>query len=268
MAGYLLQSAGDEVQLFYCELHAYSDGHACLAIGAGIHPIPIARIPYPIFVPRVGLPRNLFLIGNGARFAKGWVRKDPNLGWEIGCTPVSAAALLDSQEGSLEPPEDRRPGFRAAAVAAAGRLWTSQAMYKDQWCDSQVGCLSFGKTAIVSTRKGEFCSVFGIDSHRFCARTEAEKELWLRAVSNIKVKLMFEAPGAFLFCLCVSETVRQTALAVSARGYIYIYIYICIHVYVYIHICICICIYIYIYVCIYIYIYIHMYIYIYIYIHI
>jgi hypothetical protein len=47
---------------------------------------------------------------------------------------------------------------------------------------------------VVSTRKGSYCTVFGIDQHRFCARTKDEKELWLRAVSNIKVKLMFDAP--------------------------------------------------------------------------
>jgi len=46
----------------------------------------------------------------------------------------------------------------------------------------------------VSTRTGAHCNVFGIDHHRFCARTVEEKDLWLRAVSNIKVKLMFEAP--------------------------------------------------------------------------
>merc|ERR1712039_774730 len=48
-------------------------------------------------------------------------------------------------------------------------------------------------TSTVSTRKGAYCTVFGVDNHRFCARTREEKDLWLRAVSNIKVKLMFDA---------------------------------------------------------------------------
>ena len=40
------------------------------------------------FSPRVGLPRNLFLIGSltaALRLSKGWVRKDPNLGLRTGC---------------------------------------------------------------------------------------------------------------------------------------------------------------------------------------
>ena len=40
--------------------------------------------------PRVGLPRNLLLIGSltaALRFSKGWVRKDLNLVMGIGCTP-------------------------------------------------------------------------------------------------------------------------------------------------------------------------------------
>ena len=43
----------------------------------------------PRFVPRVGLPRNLFLTGSltaALRFSKGWVRKDANLGLRTGCT--------------------------------------------------------------------------------------------------------------------------------------------------------------------------------------
>ena len=60
---------------------------------AVIHPVRIARIPYPRFVPRVGLPRNLFLIGSltaALRFSKGWVRKDANLGLRTGCTHTPA----------------------------------------------------------------------------------------------------------------------------------------------------------------------------------
>ena len=53
----------------------------------------------PRFVPRVGLPRNRFLIGNltaALRFSKGWVRKDANLGLRTGCkgtVPFMAGSL-------------------------------------------------------------------------------------------------------------------------------------------------------------------------------
>ena len=50
--------------------------------------VRIARIRRRRFVPRVGLPRNLFLIGSlmaALRFSKGRVRKDPTLGLGTGC---------------------------------------------------------------------------------------------------------------------------------------------------------------------------------------
>lgn len=68
------------------------------------------------------------------------------------------------------------------------------AVYKDEWCQQEVMSVPLQDSSTVSTRKGTYCTVFGIDQHRFCARTREEKDLWLRAVSNIKVKLMFDAP--------------------------------------------------------------------------
>ena len=59
-----------------------------LHMRSSLHPVRIARIRCPRFVPRVGLPRNLFLIGSlttALRFSKGWVRKDANLGLRTGC---------------------------------------------------------------------------------------------------------------------------------------------------------------------------------------
>lgn len=68
------------------------------------------------------------------------------------------------------------------------------AVYHDEWCEQEVSSVHLADSSTVSTRKGAYCTVFGVDHHRFCARTREEKDLWLRAVSNIKVKLMFDAP--------------------------------------------------------------------------
>ena len=57
----------------------------CLCVSC-LHLVRIARIHYPRFVPRVGLPRNLCLIGSltaALRLSKGWVRKDANLGFYL-----------------------------------------------------------------------------------------------------------------------------------------------------------------------------------------
>jgi len=67
-------------------------------------------------------------------------------------------------------------------------------LYQDEWCEHEVLNLVISDMSVVSTRKGAYCTVFGINDQLFSARTEDERELWLRAVSNIKVKLMFDAP--------------------------------------------------------------------------
>mmetsp|Transcript_53934 Transcript_53934/g.108306 ORF Transcript_53934/g.108306 Transcript_53934/m.108306 type:complete len:549 (+) Transcript_53934:67-1713(+) len=68
------------------------------------------------------------------------------------------------------------------------------AVYSDEWCVQEVSSVFLADSSTISTRKGDYCTVFGIDNHRFCARTREEKDLWVRAVSNVKVKLMFDAP--------------------------------------------------------------------------
>jgi len=67
-------------------------------------------------------------------------------------------------------------------------------LYKDEFCQQQVASWYLTEQTVVSSRNGVYCSVFSVDQNRYCARTQEEKQLWLRAVSNIKVKLMFDAP--------------------------------------------------------------------------
>jgi len=67
-------------------------------------------------------------------------------------------------------------------------------LYRDEWCEQEVLSIAIRDSSVVSTRKGAYCTVFGVNDQLFCARTEDERELWLRAISNIKVKLMFDAP--------------------------------------------------------------------------
>merc|ERR1712217_271308 len=66
-------------------------------------------------------------------------------------------------------------------------------IYSDEWCEYETEGIPLSENSIVSTRKGCFCAAFGVEEHRFCARSVEEKDLWLRAVANIKVKLMFDA---------------------------------------------------------------------------
>jgi len=63
------------------------------------------------------------------------------------------------------------------------------AAYEDDCCDVQVVHLTIDIQTGVSDHVGIDCSCFGLGDHHFSARTCAEKMLWLRAISNVKVKL-------------------------------------------------------------------------------
>jgi hypothetical protein len=65
--------------------------------------------------------------------------------------------------------------------------------YKDEYCDSRVVYVSMGLQTCVSERVGVDCSCFSVDGHHFTTRSSLEKTLWLRAVSNVKVKLRHNA---------------------------------------------------------------------------
>lgn len=70
--------------------------------------------------------------------------------------------------------------------------WNNSAVlaaYEDETCEIQVMRLHIDVHTCVSERVGVDCSCFSVDGHLFSTRTCAEKSLWLRAVSNVKVKL-------------------------------------------------------------------------------
>lgn len=70
--------------------------------------------------------------------------------------------------------------------------WDGEAQlvaYEDDVCDLHVVRTSIDKDTTVSERVGVDCSCFSIGVLHFAARSCAEKALWLRVVSNVKVKL-------------------------------------------------------------------------------
>lgn len=67
------------------------------------------------------------------------------------------------------------------------------AAYEDEHCDVQVLNLALDTNTCISERVGVDCSCFSVGDHHFVTRTNAEKMLWLRAISNVKVKLRHKA---------------------------------------------------------------------------
>lgn len=66
--------------------------------------------------------------------------------------------------------------------------------YQNDWCDWEIMNVPLTDKSIIVQRKGFRCSAFCIDANTFAARSDIERELWLRALGNVKVKLMFDAP--------------------------------------------------------------------------
>lgn len=68
--------------------------------------------------------------------------------------------------------------------------------YEDESCATPLLSVHVDMSTPVSERVGVDCSCFGLGEHHFSARTCQEKVFWLRAISNVKVKLRHgaEAP--------------------------------------------------------------------------
>lgn len=67
-------------------------------------------------------------------------------------------------------------------------------LYKDEWCDQKVSLLTLTQHMDVHSCKGVDCSIFALDGHLYSARTQEERLIWLRALGNTKVKLLYTAP--------------------------------------------------------------------------
>jgi len=61
--------------------------------------------------------------------------------------------------------------------------------YEDEYCDTPLLHVSMGVHTSITERVGVDCSCFSVDGHHFSTRTFSEKSLWLRAISNVKVKI-------------------------------------------------------------------------------
>mmetsp|Transcript_77283 Transcript_77283/g.202783 ORF Transcript_77283/g.202783 Transcript_77283/m.202783 type:complete len:566 (+) Transcript_77283:201-1898(+) len=109
------------------------------------------------------------------------LRADPLPGASWTATRLLAGYLLlyDDLGVSLVYGELHTHWDAAAAFAA----------YEDEYCDVQVVHLCIDMHTCVSERVGIDCSCFSLGDHHFSTRSCSEKMLWLRAISNVKVKL-------------------------------------------------------------------------------
>jgi hypothetical protein len=68
-------------------------------------------------------------------------------------------------------------------------------LYENELCQSPVMDIYISERSICCEKVGINCSCFCIEDHQFSTRTLSERKLWLRAISNVKVKLQNRAPS-------------------------------------------------------------------------
>jgi len=66
--------------------------------------------------------------------------------------------------------------------------------YENETCQRTVMEVSITVNTVCCEKVGVNCACFCIDGHQFSTRTCSERKLWLRATSNLKVKLQNHAP--------------------------------------------------------------------------
>mmetsp|Transcript_21535 Transcript_21535/g.73822 ORF Transcript_21535/g.73822 Transcript_21535/m.73822 type:complete len:500 (-) Transcript_21535:109-1608(-) len=67
-------------------------------------------------------------------------------------------------------------------------------LYENEVCQTPVMDVYITERSICCEKIGINCSCFSIEEHQFSTRSLSERKLWLRAISNLKVKLQNRAP--------------------------------------------------------------------------
>lgn len=68
-------------------------------------------------------------------------------------------------------------------------------IYENELCRHAVKEIGIQQNCVISSRAGVGCRGFVVQDHQFSARTISERKLWMRALSNIIVKLVHSAPS-------------------------------------------------------------------------
>mmetsp|Transcript_47119 Transcript_47119/g.86442 ORF Transcript_47119/g.86442 Transcript_47119/m.86442 type:complete len:383 (+) Transcript_47119:180-1328(+) len=68
-------------------------------------------------------------------------------------------------------------------------------MYANELCERQVDSLRLTRHTEVVSWRGRSAAIFGVDRCCLAARSPEEKQVWLRAISNLKVKVLVGAPA-------------------------------------------------------------------------
>mmetsp|Transcript_22496 Transcript_22496/g.49681 ORF Transcript_22496/g.49681 Transcript_22496/m.49681 type:complete len:464 (-) Transcript_22496:53-1444(-) len=84
-------------------------------------------------------------------------------------------------------------------------------LYENESCQTPVMEVYLSDRSICCEKVGINCSCFCVEDHQLATRTLAERKLWMRAISNVKVKLQNRAPNP------TQEELEHYRLAIKER---------------------------------------------------
>ena len=118
--------------------------------------------------------------------------------FEISCRPLDTVPSTRSRlmAGYLVHFDDC---FTASVLYCELHVQTQQdhtriVMYENESCQQKLAEIYVTDRSICCEKIGINCSCFSVEDHQFSARSLGERKLWLRAISNLKVKLQNSAP--------------------------------------------------------------------------
>ncbi|CAK9071292.1 Hypothetical protein (Fragment), partial [Durusdinium trenchii] len=97
-------------------------------------------------------------------------------------------------------------------------------LYESHRCQGVIGEIPLHESAMCSEKIGINCSCFSVEDHQFSTRTLAERKLWLRAISNVRVKLQNCAPDPTeeelnSFRVAIKEHLLSIRAAIQPPGF-------------------------------------------------
>lgn len=90
-------------------------------------------------------------------------------------------------------------------------------LYENEHCHAPIMDIIITESSVCCDIVGINCSCFVIDSHHFASQTPSERKLWLRALSNVKVKIQNRAPEPTLEDIQhFREAIREHIFSIQA----------------------------------------------------
>lgn len=114
---------------------------------------------------------------------------DPLLGVPQTARRLMAGYLIHKEDGSSI-------SVLFCELCAHAGLSARLVLYENDLCENPIMDILITEASVCCDVVGINCSCFIVDCHHFASQTPSERKLWLRALSNVKVKIQNRAPEA------------------------------------------------------------------------